>query len=378
MKPKLEHLHDDFLGIFLWFLAKAWNPLTRLYWIHQLRKTVRRSRDKQASFICGFLWLCDNKPEHHHLNNKTPWKFEKKPHKVFDFTKPNKKFWDIYRLFLKALKSEDMEFWPSVEMDRYCYYPFRHNSNGVRGFWSNGALKHHLNLMKKVCQVMRSVYGEDYQPPIKMINEPIHGGDHNKFHVIGRWHVEMWEKALKNYTKLPRIILDVSHCEAAAGEFDKRRKCHVCGKWQGNDDYLDADGFRQVIPGYHGVSIIENLKTEDGHGFTKMRFLTSAWKKVKFSEDGGAGGLCDIARGYRIPGTNFCEGDAKQVKEMLIYLWGESKKHGKVAIWGLFPMEAFMDDDRNWTNPIKENYKLGRIGWGRQNKALQAHKTVYG
>jgi len=377
MKPKIEHLHADFLGIYLWFLAKSWNPITRWYWKNRLRETVRRARDKQASFICGFLWLCDNKPEHHHLNNKTPWKFKKKPHKVFDLMKPNKKFWKIYRIFHKVLMSEDMEFWVSVEMDRYCYYPFEHNVNGVKGFWTPKALKHHLNLMKKTCQVTRSIRGEDYQPPIKPINEPAHWGDHELFHTIGRWHVEMWEKALKQYTKLTRIILDGSHCEAALGEFDKRQKCHICGRWQGNDVYLDADGFRQVIPEYHGVSIIQNLTTPDGHGLTKMRFLTSAWKKVKFSEDGGAEGLCDIAKGVHIPGTNSCEGDADQIKEMLLYLWGESKKAGKVAIWGLFPMEAFKDDDGEW-DLWYENYKVNRIDWKRINAAINANKTIYG
>ena len=107
-----------------------------------------------------------------------------------------------------------------------------------------------------------------------------------------------------------------------------------------------------------------------------MGFIHSAWNRVKFSEDCGANGLCNIAEGYHIPDTDFCEGDANQIKKMLKHLWEKSKKAGKVAVWGLFPMETFMDDAGNW-NLWKENYKVNRINWKRVNKANQANKAVY-
>ena len=92
MKPRIKEFHSDSLGIFLWFLRKAWNPLTRWYWTKEATKVMKKMRDYRCSHISFFMWLCDMKGEHVPLNGRTPYI---KKGKKFDLSKWNEKYWRV-------------------------------------------------------------------------------------------------------------------------------------------------------------------------------------------------------------------------------------------------------------------------------------------
>jgi len=121
MKPPFKELHADALGIFLWFLRKAWNPLTRFYWRGRLRETLHRFRHYRCDAMSFFMWLSDGKGEHVLLNGRTPYKKERGR---FNLNRWNNKYWKVFGMFLEDCKTSDIRPIPSVLMDRYCYGPY--------------------------------------------------------------------------------------------------------------------------------------------------------------------------------------------------------------------------------------------------------------
>jgi len=365
MKPRIKEFHSDALGIFLWFLRVAWNPLTRKKWTKEATEVLKKMRQFRCSHVSFFMWLSDGKAEHVPLNNRTPYK--RKLGK-FDLETWNDRYWKLFRIFIKCCKDANIIPIPCVLMDRYCYLPYDKNKQGVSDFWSQEVRPYHVLLMDKTVGEIMTVYNALYEPTIEPINEAAHWGNHPKFHIIGQWFVDMWEKSLKKHTRLEKYVIDASHCEAGLGEFDKPKPCHVCGRPMGNAAYLTPSGKRRILPEYHGYSIRQNLTPAKWEPF-----INSAWEIAKFSEDCGGG---PEALGYSVGG--FTVGTAEQNKDMLKKMWRESKNKGKKAVWGLFPMESlYIDPKKRWI----EDYSMDRLNdtmvWERYKKAREAWVGIH-
>ena len=93
-KEPFKELHMDALGIFLWFLRIAWNPLTRASALFELRATLTYIRRYRFEKISYFMWLSDGAAEHKYLNGKTPYR---KILGKWNLNLWNKKYWKIYR-----------------------------------------------------------------------------------------------------------------------------------------------------------------------------------------------------------------------------------------------------------------------------------------
>ena len=361
MKPAIKNFHSDALGMFLYFMRAAWNPIGRQRVVDDTRRVVEKMRQYRCSHINFFMWLSDNDPEHVPLNGRTPYK---KSGKKFDLDRWNNKYWGLFRTFLEICRDAGITPIPTPLMDRYCYYPYDHNKQGVSGFWSEGVKKYHNKLMTELCLSFWEVYGPMYNPCIDPINEAMHGGNHNKFHIIGHWFRDMWEDVLKHFTVLENYYIDGSHCEAGLGEFDKRKDCQFCGMPMGNNKYLKS-GRRRVVPEYHGFSIKENLTPSKWEPF-----VGSAWLLGKFSEDCGGGPL---AEGYEISGFRF--GTAAQNKELVKQMWTDV---GDRAIFGLFPGECNYIKGPRWI----EDYSMKRFNdfnvWKRYHKVREGYVSVFG
>ena len=367
-KPKIQNLHYDHLGMFLWFLRVAWNPITRPYWIWQAKRTFTKMKEYRGYACSFFMWLSDGNPiEHRHLNQKTPWVFE---NKKFNLDKWNERYWELFRIFITMHKKNGIRPIPCVLMDRYCYAPFFNNHQGFRGFWTDEAFKYQRDLVERTLIEIKGVYSADYKPHIKLVNEAAHWGDHGLFHTIGDWHVKMWEEVVKKHTRLDHLVIDGSHCEAPFGEFDYPKDCQFCGRPMGNTEYVDGKK-RKFLPEYHGLST--KLSFERLWACNPGVFGSLNWKQVKGSED-GAGKNGELGAN---PWGDFRIGTAQQIKEAVKYVWqntdfrdGPARKTG---IIGMFPMETF--DVVN--GQYLEQYTVNRIDWERYKKVREAWVAMF-
>ena len=355
--------------MFLWFLRVAWSPATRPLWVLEAKNTFRHMRNYRGYANSFFMWLSDgNAIEHRHLNHKTPWEFRDGK---FDLNVWNERYWHLFKLFLQMHKKVGIRPIPCVMMDRYGYSPFRNNHNGVDGFWSNLAYMYHRALVERTMIAIKEVYSDNYKPHIKLYNEAAHWGDHDKFHLIGKRHVQLWEDVLSRHTILEHLVIDGSHCEASFGEFDREKICK-CGKSIGNDKYLAPDGKRRFMPEYHGLSTKQSF--EELWACEPGVFKSLNWKQVKGSEDGAGlhGELGhSVGEGFRI-------GTAKQIKEAAKYVWQNTDLdtypgRAKTGIIGMFPMENFDIIEGQWL----ENYTADRIDWDRYKAVREAWVAMF-
>ena len=377
LKPQIKLMDADFLGIFLDFLNSAWefkDQAEAEKRIVDVLIEIRRHRFYRLSF---FMWVCDGKGEHAHLNWKTPYVWEKPlvGKRKFYLDEWEGRYWELFERFIWLMRlvrdKNNRHSWlhpaPQVNMDRYDYYPFEHNHNGVKRFWTKEALPFQMALAIKALEIVKKVYGKNYQPYWKPINEPIHGGDHDKGHIIAEWHRDMWF-AVKELSDLRHLIIDKSHSEYALAQLVRHSgdgNCHHCGKpWDNKKEYD-----RLLIPEEHGVSILENLKERNFPAF-----LGSAWWRSKWSEDCGGG---PNAKGPVFIGDpQYRVGNAVQVKEMLLNAWSRCKRHSrrKEFIWGCFPMGGGF---KKVNGRVIEYYHKDLIVWSRPKAAIEAYEEVH-
>jgi len=368
MLPKIKNVHFDHLGMFLWFLRVAWAESTRDYWYKEARKTFKMMKKMRGSANSFFMWLSDgNEIEHSHLNHKTPWAMKGSK---FNLDQWDRTYWTLFRDFIEMHKEVGIDPIPCTFMDRYGYAPFDHNLQGVNGFWSDEAFPYQRDLVARTLSQIKDIFGLGYQPMIKFVNEAAHWGDHKKFHVIGDWHVQMWEDIGKKKTTLDRLVIDGSHCEASFGEFDSPKNCHICGRPMGNSRYVDGN-IRRFLPEYHGLST--KASYEALWACNPGVFGSLNWKQVKGSED-GAGKFGEMGAN---PWGDFRIGTARQIKEAAKYVWENTDFGGvakKTGILGLFPMETF---DVTPEGQYLEQYTVDRINWRRYKQVRGAHKKLF-
>ncbi|GAJ18861.1 unnamed protein product, partial [marine sediment metagenome] len=171
----------------------------------------------------------------------------------------------------------------------YTNFPFKNNVNGITDFWGKksqqvGFLDEevmviHRAYARKVMDTYRQVYGNQYNPYIKIMNEPAHHGDAEHFHRIMYFHEDIVENVLKQFTTLDRIIVDGTGSEGTIGEIKHRHKCpkpKVCdrGGWHGKKGYAN-----EVVMEKHGCSKWKH--------FSEMqRIVNSPIPVRRYTEDG--------------------------------------------------------------------------------------------
>lgn len=372
MEPRIRDMHFGGLGFFNWFVRVAWKPgRTREWAIKKAKQTFEQIALHRFDADDFFFWVSDGTSQHAHLNLKTPYQLKKKlfPVKVFKLHKDNARFWKIYRIFISLHKVPiDNKIYvihpiSHLFMDRYDYFPFFHNTNGIEGFWTPEALPFQLRVAEKALQIIKEEFGANYRPWVKFINEPAHWGSHEKGHIIADWHKAMYHKAISKYTDLSRCIIDVSHSEYAHAQLTQHTgtgQCHHCDKyWDNKPEYG-----RLVKAELHNVSIKENL-TETN----KLNWIGSAWKCHKLHEDCGGG---EKAEGVQFGPFRFAT--AEQTEEMSYYLWDTCKKNNVRAIFAIVPIETLVN------GPIYgvADYRVHLIDWERPKRLIKSHKAVYG
>ncbi len=364
--PIIEDIHAGFLGFNLWFYANAWNPEDEAAIIAQAKLTFHEIRARGIGVVDWFLWLSDGDPEHAHLNTKTPYLVVGNS---FDLSKWTPRFWELFRIFIQLHEDFGLDPEPNIFMDRYCYGPFENNINGVNDFWSVEAYIYQKALSEKACQIMKDVFGDDYDPTIKPLNEGAHYGNIDQFHVLGQWHRDLWNDVFSKYTTIERMVFDVSMSEGVQiyeNEILLCGKPYIPGEKHGNPEHDRADITLSILAETHSVATKANLI-----GNEKLEYLGSKWRRYKFHGDGS-----DSGTGFHVPGTDFKQGTPAETYDMGFYLWTKAKAANKQAVYSIFPMESFRDDNGNW-NLWFENYKVNNIDWSRIDSLVQAHKDVY-
>lgn len=362
--PQIYHkfFHLDALGIFLDILE------------HEDFDRVEEVISKASFYGCSacsfFMWLDDNKPEHRNLKGKIPWKISN--NKV-DFDKPdNDWYWPLYRRFLEMLKKYNIQPLPQAFMWKYTFYHFENNSNGIKSFFDQPALKYQKWMAWRTLVEQERL---GIKPRIKFINEPNHGGrceGPGRGHWIANWHRDMWEHARDKglMTKLEDLVIDISESEFASAQLvwhsGDHVRCTKCGvyEWDNKEEY-DRNALREQ----HGVSIITDLERDHVSLDVFIKNLHN-WQ-IKWSEDGSRYGNI-----VPVPGLPWRQGDALQVYEMLKKAWGdcEASTRKKHLYWGIHPKECL-----RIVNDIFVDYWDAQIiNWDRFLSADVAHAEIFG
>jgi len=352
------------------FLANAWDDAKYEKTCNRILAVLLGFRKRGYSVNESFIWLGSGREEHRHLNWKIPWLSEGigLSRKVL-LGSFNPKYFRLLKVFIELHKLADIELEGCLFMSgAYNDIPFRRNVNGVRRFTSPEALPFQKHFARKVCETYKEVYGDDGKTRIKILNEGQHGGSTDAFHWLGEFHRDIAETLLK-YISISRIKVDVSHSEGCQIYLNEPLPCGKCDQIHGDSRFDRADPNNSILCESHQNSIIENLV-----GTEKLMFLNSKWKRYELSGDCGAG---QKTKGYRIPGTNFYQGNADETYEMNKYAFQEAKKKGKQVIISLWTFEIFIYKTRD-NNDWREFYGMTNILWDRVDAPVRAVEEVYG
>jgi hypothetical protein len=171
----------------------------------------------------------------------------------------------------------------------YTNHIFRNNVNGITDFWGKKSqqvgfldeevMVYHRAYARKVMETYQEVYGNQYKPYVKIMNEPAHKGDGEHFHRIMYFHEDIVENVLLKYTTLDRIIVDGTGCEGTIGELKHRHRCPKpasCdrGGWHGEKGLAN-----KVVMEKHGYSKWK-------HFFEMQRIVNSPIPERVYTEDG--------------------------------------------------------------------------------------------
>lgn len=277
----------------------------------------------------GFMFLSDNKPHHSNLTHKTPWAFYSQH--AFDLGEWSPEFWNNFKIYLEMHKEVGLDFCPQLWMRKdYSNYPFKNNVNGVNDFWDKDAMPYHRAYAVKVMDTFEEVYGTEYKPYVKIMNEVAHHGDGKKYHQIMYFHEDIVENVLLDYTTLDHIICDLTGCEGTLGEL---REIHRCPKPASCDR-----GGKHGKKGYDRLAVGEKHKYSTWADFHEIqRFVNSANKARRFTEDGG--GRAEDGD-YTVPRTGMKLGNPEQQGYMMKQLAQIYQASKKKVIFCSFPHEA--------------------------------------
>jgi len=333
---KYKFMHMQLMGGFNWFKIIGWNILRRLWATRQVGKLIQAVVDHHYLDSSGILWLCSGKRYHRNLNNKIPWeRVKRKGRLTFDFSKPSKKFYKLWRLWLKECKKRHFKFRPILMMkEEYCAYPFENNINGISGINSPEAWPVIRDYMRRVVEIYVEIFGKF--PKIIPWNEPDHRGSGKAYHKIMYDHEAVRDEVVipggGEYTD---IWPDITSCEGGPAELielhgncPKPGDCDRNG-WHGKDGQHRRKGGLMSIK--HDVSTLADVLERMGN------MVGSGNAQRMFTEDGGGrhGDGRYRAGPFKIP----C-GDADQQYEMMCELIRVDQEEGFFAPFGTFLHEC--------------------------------------
>lgn len=360
--PKIRELHAHFLGYWNWFRVNAWPKAQQKQAEIELLETAIETKKHRFAEVDSFGWLSSGKQEHRHMNWRTPWVWEKiNGKRLFHLDIFEERFFELFEAFLNIHKIVNLDFAMHLFMSfGYNDYPFRNNTNGVTRFWSDKAIPFQQAFADKIMATYEMVYGENYKPWVKIINEASHGGNTEMFHRIMDFHKEIWD-ALKQYTDLQHTIVDISHCEGALGKLREPHKCPKCGQMHGTDGYD-----RLAMGEVHGFSTITDFKRGVDGGTKEIIdiYYGSANKRRRFTED--AGGISKDGKGEVWGPYVFADKD--QCYKMAKYVYGK----GNRIVLCPFSVECLKKLVENNKVIYRSDYRVSQIHWDRFKEIARA------
>jgi hypothetical protein len=384
LPPKRTEMQVGHLGAFLGFLREAWKPEDEMNAVQQAVETFHEYAKRGVYMLDWFMWLCDNKPEHSPLNGKTPYvQYVKNGKRWFKLNEWDKRYWYLFEMWIRIHKMFGIQPCPQVFMDRYNYYPYEHNDNGVTRFWTDKAYPYQRATLRKALSIIKDVYGHGFRPYIKFINEPRHGGSDDKFHVVADFHRKLYDYEFRKFSDLKHLVIDNSGSEGGqlllvwhmGGENGQR--CPKCDRRF--PDIFGKDTTQEMgrdrIGEYHSVSTIGSFE----QGYNSLdAFFRSANRITRWHEDGASD--CENSSGYKI--GPFCFTNAQEYEATCDYVWGRQVEYNRTASparkkynWmALFPAETLLKID----GVFYEQYAKEYINWARIDGMLRAHIKHFG
>ena len=398
-----EFAQIDGMGIFLaWFGPLYWDKETRPEALYEAERTIAYFASLGISALNYFLFCQDNRPDNAYSLMVNPWIRTSGSGRPYDLSRIRPKFLACYEAFVEILFKYGIDPIVCLFMDRYNYYPFENNVNGVVSFWSSGALDYQVALADEILRIHKKIFGENYDHKIRTLNEGIHGTSHRRFHEISDLHLNLYEQSDIHKLVKPRdYFIDTSGCEAAMAEFVERHKCPKCRPGDtigdghfGSTKYLTADGRRQVQVINHGVGIKKNLTDKGFYGW-----LGSGWKPPSglwLSGDGGVGSEnFPLANGYTLYSPTgrpiWKQGDNEETGDLTFEIYSKSDERGKrsgyqIVLFETLQKQAVDEEtgeiiETSW--PLKEDFRVEVIRDGtesnkrRISEMISAHDRVF-
>ena len=373
MTPKLNRLHADYLGMFLWFIFLWWFPLTRPFAIKWTRLTLRKTRSLGYSEISYFLMANE------HYSAMIPWKRKKVNGKLqVQFDEWSEKWWDgltQWYLLIKETGTDDNgEYHPSqiIEpidcgfMARYNDWIFAHL--GGDRMYSPAAIEVQISFYRRMLILRRNILGINTR--LRLVNEPPHDGTDGTGHLVADWHRDVY-RGIQDLLPVNLLVIDM-HSNFAIAHFCAKHKCPKCDRYLGGPEFL-KDGKPQTLPEVHGCVLKVNLTQGD----YDIVLGSPTWRRVgeKRSGDGMAGHFAHLCKGFAIKiGDRILwrAPNKEQCVEMLEYLFSRAAEVRFPAVYGYFPLETLRF--RTWIS----NWRREPQWWKEQltDKAVFTKRTL--
>jgi len=368
----LKLFHLDSAGMLMDILEHGWEERYEDEAFERieayLQKVLSYAHPTALSF---FSVIHSERPEHSHLNFKTPWIVDVEEDR-FDFTVWNERYWELYIRFLQLLGRLKIQAMPQAFMREYynAFFKRENNIHGIDGILDPNAL---WVAKRYVGRLIQGQLGTLLSPNIIFANEIAHGGKDDIYHAIANWHKYLWEH-LRDQKGIPltSIWADTSHSEATRAQLVYHGKgdayCPKCGKYKWDNIQEYGRDCRAIK---HSIGIIDDLERGD------VSFKT--WKGSanwggKGSEDGSHN---PDARIIPLPSMKWRVANPDQLRTMLIYVWTECKeaKKRKEYTWGMF----FNGQHSLVNGKIKSYFTddLPAVYWERLHVVGEIHSEIF-
>lgn len=347
---------------FLWFLYKAWKIENQAEVIDEARRVLAKFASYGYAVDEALGWIWSGRGEHRHLDGKCPWK--RKLTGGANLDKNELRYYQLLRTFIRLHREVGMELEYCIIMrDDYTRKAIR---------WDNEGKWNYLRALgRNVCRMYREAYKDvNYKPMIKIANELMHGGSTEVFHRIGRLHSNIANHLMdRGDTTIDKIKCDLSLSEGGQIFLNEPLVCGKCGQIHGDPRFDRADPKNSILAEKHGYGCLKNI-TEYPDA---LKWLGSKWKRYELSGDGGA--YPYKTQGFHIPGTNFYQGSAEEMHDLVKYYMQQCKNHNKRGVYCLWMMEIYSEkrsDNNNW----REHWEVDIIDWARVEATSKACKEV--
>lgn len=392
MKERLKYLQVDGMGMFFaWFARHWWKPATRQMAIEKAHRIVRYMRRRRVTALNYFAWF--RSPDSDHINDYVkpmcPFPRQKTGDKLFILSRIRNKYLRCLEDWQKILKAEDLPGLMCFDMARYCEFPYERNVEGVPGFFHPTALEYHCSFIDTVLEIEYSVWNK-IPYGCRILNEGGHYGSHERFHMLGDYHRDVYEYSdLIKYVPPKKMFFDRSLSEGVSmwflGEVDCPKYSHpvsYCTGKIGSPKYLIDGKYRQIQTINHGYTMWENVSLEE-----MAIYLGSAWRPPSVWWMGGDGGAGPEAKGHALwrPNPNgshhllFQQGDGDQIKELVHRSQTMAKAKGFLIGYQITFFEWLQENWDEW--PMMEECTIKRLIEGpnpdRLPKAMRACAGVW-